>query len=153
MKQMHVRPRKLPPAIDAKCVVPHDPAACREPDLVLGIDLQLGGVLVPDRQPKRAARLQQAVNLFHPLPRPVDILVVGLLIVVLVIFVADVKRRIGEHEIDRAAFDLPHQLQAIALMNFAHRERTNGDSDSTDMFQTVGLDELDEKDERGTSIW
>ena len=46
-------------------------------------------------------------------------------VVVLVVLVADVERRIGEHEIDRAGLDLLHQLDAIALMNLADFERAD----------------------------
>ena len=65
---------------------------------------------------------QHAVHFAHPRAAPRNVLIGVLPVVVLVVFVADVGRRIGEHQIDRARFDLLHQLDAVALMDFADRE-------------------------------
>ena len=46
---------------------------------------------------------------------------------VLIVLVADVERRIGEHQVDRAGLDSLHQLDAIALMNLANFERGDGE--------------------------
>ena len=48
-------------------------------------------------------------------------------IVVLIVLVADVERRIGEHQVDRAGVDPLHQFDAVALMNLADFERGNGE--------------------------
>ena len=123
---MDVRAGELLRAVDAERVVPDDPAAGRKADLVLGVDLQLGGVFVADRQPESAAWLEHAMHFLHPLPRPGEVVFVVLAVVVLVVLVADVERRIGECEVDRAGGDLLHQLQAVALMNLAGFEGRSG---------------------------
>ena len=124
---------------------------------MLGVDLQLGRVFVADRQPERAARLEHAVDFGHPLPRPVEVLVVVLAVVVLVVLVADVERRIGEHQIDRAGLDLPHQFEAIALMNLADFEGV-GDGEASFGFDrharaSCELQRMGRSDEMRTSIW
>ena len=65
IKQVGVRAAELVFAIHAERVIPDHPAAQMEADLLAG-DLQLGGILIADRQPERARRLERAMHRRDP---------------------------------------------------------------------------------------
>jgi hypothetical protein len=122
VEEVDVAAGELLGAVDAEGVVPDDPTAAVEGDVVLGGQLQFRGVFVADGQPKRPVRLQDPVNGLHPAAAPVDVGFVVLLVVVGVVFVADVERRIGEDQIDRAGLHRGQAFQAIAVIHLSQRD-------------------------------
>ena len=75
MKQMSVRARELFLAVDSEGVIPDHPTAAVETNL-LCFDFKFGCVLVADRQPERAIVFEYAMDLRHPLVRPLQVLII-----------------------------------------------------------------------------
>ena len=68
-----------------------------------------------NRQPERTFGREQAMDLLHPLPRPPEVLVVLLLVVIGVVLIADVERRIGKRQIDAACAAVGRDPATLAL--------------------------------------
>ena len=126
VKQMGVGPAETVLAIDAKGVIPNDPAATMEASL-LSFDFKLRRILVANGQPKRPIGFERAVNAFDPLATPTEIIFSRLFIVVDIVFIADIERGIGEHQIDTALVQLGELLNTITLMNLVFFQ-SHGDS-------------------------
>src|SRR5262249_19428996 len=73
-------------------------------------------VLVADREPERAGRLENAMHGRPPAARPVEVFVGLATIVVGIVFVADVEGRIGEGEVHRPGLQPAEAFDAIALV-------------------------------------
>ena len=104
-------------AIHAERVVPDHPAPAGEAELALCDHFQLGRVFVADGQPKRAIGLEHPFDAADPFPRPVEILFRRPLVVVDVVFVADIERRIGKGQIDAARGHFLQPLDATAFVD------------------------------------
>src|SRR5262249_50850999 len=105
-------------AIDAKRVVPDDPTANVEAEL-LRLDLQFGGIFVADREPERAIRLQDSMDGANPVTRPIEIMAVFLGVMIDVVVVANIERRISERQVDRPGGQGVHPRNAVTMMNLA----------------------------------
>ena len=82
---------------------------------ILAGQLQLRGILVANRQPKCARRLQQPMHSGNPAARPVQVFGTLTAVVVNVVVVADVERRVGKRQIHAASWQVGHQFQAVAM--------------------------------------
>ena len=101
-----MRAVKLLRAVDAEGVIPDDPAAAGEIQFILREQFDFGGVFVTNRDLECAVGFQDSANLCHPSAGPVEIAMIILLVVVDVVFVADVERRVSEGQIDNAGGQL-----------------------------------------------
>ena len=88
-------------------VVPNHPAAAVEADFS-ALDLKFCSEVVTYRQPECAGRFQHAMDLADPRSAPITIRIRVLPIVVGIVLITDIERRVGEHQVDRPRFDLPH---------------------------------------------
>ena len=86
-------------AVDAERVIPDHPAPAGEVELFLKEQLQLGGIRVAYRQPKRARRFQDTNDLAAPAFRPSQVLLGVVPVFVDVVIVPDVERGVSEDEI------------------------------------------------------
>jgi hypothetical protein len=120
---MGVRAAELLLAVHTERVVPDYPAPAGEADFP-GDELQFGGVFVADRQPESPRRLEDVKDPCDPLPRPVEIMLGLLRIVVDVVIVADVKRGVGEGEIDAARGDFFHPRDAVPFIDRVRLEHS-----------------------------
>jgi alpha-beta hydrolase superfamily lysophospholipase len=96
---------EFPGAMDPKRIVLNHPASQRKSQLVTKQDLELGGKLVADRQPERAAWLEDTHDLTAPGQAPVKVGLGVASVVVDIVIIADVKGRVGENQVDCPGFD------------------------------------------------
>ncbi len=117
---MGVRPGELGAAVNSKRVIPHHPVSGVKADL-LRDELQFGRVLITDRQPKCPIALENSINFRHPLRRPGKVLLLLQSVVVFVVFIPDIKRGIGKHQVDGPVWNLAKPRHAIAMMDFPYQ--------------------------------
>ena len=120
VEQVSVRATELLLAIHTERVIPDDPTAAMETD-VLARQFQLGRVLVADRQPKGSVALQDSMNGRDPIAGPGEIVIPFQLVVVDIIFVADVEWRVRERQINVPFGQSIHSLDTIAADNRIER--------------------------------
>ena len=106
VEQVGVRTAEATFAIHAKRVVPDHPTSRVKANFSLGQDLQLRGEFVADREPKSAVGFERAMDAANPLAAPAQVVVRVAAVVIDVVVVADVERRVGEHQINRSRFEL-----------------------------------------------
>src|SRR5262249_22684114 len=117
VKQVRVAPIELSGAVDSECVVPDHPTAARESELLLENQLQLSRVFIADRQPKSAVRLQDALDRPAPTSRPLEIVIGVTAVVVVIVFVANIKGGIGKDEIDELGGASCQAFDAVSLVD------------------------------------
>ena len=122
VEQVGVTTGELLRAVDPKRIVPDHPVPQRQAQLAVEQDLQLGRELVADRQPERAVGLEHTHDLAAPGQRPVQVGLGVAAVVVDIVIIADVERRVGENQVDRAVPNPAEQLQAVAVVEAVELE-------------------------------
>ena len=117
VEQMGVGAAELVFAVDPESVVPDDPTAAGQSVLLLQHDLQLGRVLVSDGQPEGAVGLEHADDLGGPFTAPGQVSLAFQGVLIDVVVVPDVKRRVGERQIDRPVVDLFQPGDAVLVVD------------------------------------
>ena len=85
---------------------------------LLSFDFKFCSVLIPNRQPESPIWLERAMHAANPLSTPAEVIFGFSLVIVDIVFVADIERRIRKDQINRSFVDLGQKLDAIALMDF-----------------------------------
>ncbi len=79
-------------------------------------DLEVGGILIADRQPEGPGRLQHPDHALDPHARPGDVVVARPAVVVDVIVVANIERGVGEGQVDGFLGKACQPLDAVCIM-------------------------------------
>lgn len=101
----------------AERVVPDNPVAEVQADFVAD-DSDVGGVIVADGDIERAGWFENFFAGGHPFFCPGDVFFLFEVVVVSVVFVADIERRVSENQIRERFINLTQNLNAVAADNF-----------------------------------
>jgi hypothetical protein len=97
----------------AEGIVPDDPIATDQSQFFAN-NTYMCGVFGADSDIERPGGLQHIDTGRHPIPRPMQILIFFERVLVVIVLIANVKRRIGKGKIGERFFDLAQQFDAVA---------------------------------------
>ena len=93
--------------------MPYEPVSHKKAELV-SYDFYICSIVIADSYVKRAVWLEDFFTDGHPVFRPGNVVFAFDLIVVFVVFVADVERRVGKDKVGKGLFDFAQDLYTIA---------------------------------------
>lgn len=97
----------------AERIMPYEPVAHHKAELV-SYDFYICSIVIADSYVKRAVWLEDFFTDGHPVFRPGNVVFAFDLIVVFVVFVADVERRVGKDKVGKGLAGPAQNLYAVA---------------------------------------
>jgi hypothetical protein len=96
----------------AEGIVPDNPVPHKKSEFI-GYDFDIRGETIAYSDMERAGRFENLFAYAHPLPCPGDIFIAGDLVVILVVFVADIERRVGKNKISERLSNFAENFDAV----------------------------------------